>query len=134
MSGKIDREDIRRYSGEILRIMDEKTINSLRDLRNNVGEYSLKKFGRRIVIEPRPSKLDTWAHTISYVINGVGIPIEIRVNLELDYSLITLKTLEVLERYTSFNFVDRFSNVIQSKKIMPGTIEGIRLELKTLSD
>ena len=85
---KINGEDIRRFSKGLLKIMSDRKITSLEDFENNVGEYPTKEVGEKVIIEINPSNENTQAHIISYVIKGLGIPIEIRINFELDYSFI----------------------------------------------
>ena len=130
---KINGEDIRRFSEGLLEMMSNRGIASLKDFEDNVGEYPTREVGERVIIETRPSNENTRAHTISYVIEGLGIPIEIRINPELDYSLIILKKSgELVKGYESFDS-DCFGNSIQSRRMEQGTIEVILSELRNLS-
>ena len=133
MGNTIKKEDIKRFSEGILEIMSDREIDSLENLENNFGEYPTRKFGEKVIIETRPSNANTRAHTISYTLEGLGIPIEIRINPELDYSLIILKKSgELVKGYESFDS-DYFGNSIQSRRMKPGTIEVILSELRNLS-
>ncbi len=84
-----------------------------------------------IQLESRPSTKGSLAITISYIIDGKGIPIEIRLNPEQDYSLFFVKSKEEIESYNP-ELVDPLGNVIQSKKI-GSSFEEMLEELKRLS-
>lgn len=93
MSKKINGEDIRRFSKGILKVMIDRRISSLEDFKENVGRYPIGESGEEVVIEPRPSSQGTLASTISYIVLGLGVLIEVRINQELGYSRITLKKI-----------------------------------------
>ena len=106
------------YLGEIakdmLRVLEEEGIVSINTLEKKLGQSFDAKEGK-IKLESRPSELDTWASTASYVIQGKGIPIEVRMNSRLEYSMVIVKTEKKIEGYNPF-FYDPRGNIIQHKK------------------
>ena len=124
------REAIRKYSKRILNLMDEQGINSGKSLEDRIGIYPMDNKGK-IIIELRPSNSDTVAHTISYIDYNNGIPIELRVNYELGYSTIILKSDYLVEGFELFER-DAFGNFMQYRKIKETEISEIRGELEKL--
>ena len=124
------REDISKYSKRILNLMDEQGINSGKILEDRIGIYLMDNKGK-IIIELRPSNSDTVAHTISYIDYNNGIPIELRVNYELCYSTIILKSDYLAEGFELFER-DAFGNFMQYRKMEKTEISEIRGALEKL--
>jgi hypothetical protein len=82
-------------------------------------------------IRIRPSVSGTKALTISYVQQGLGIPLELKLNLALIYSEVILKMQEVLQGYAPFA-QDVFGNLAQFKLIPTCEFAPIRQELDAL--
>ncbi|MEK6840663.1 MAG: hypothetical protein AABX79_01790 [Nanoarchaeota archaeon] len=134
MTAKISRiitkENLQRYSQEILEILARENICSTSDLEKRLGE-SFSTFNGLIQLESRPSASGSKASVISYIVKGKGIPIEIRLNPEHRYSLFFVKSEEKINDYNP-ELPDPIGNVIQSKKI-ESSFEKMLEELKQLS-
>ena len=72
------------------------------------------------------------AMTISYTIEGIGIPMEIRIKQIEGYSKITLKTNKLLPGYEPFT-KDVCGNIAQDKKINSTDIDFIKKSLKNFA-
>ncbi|MEK6897095.1 MAG: hypothetical protein AABW93_01045 [Nanoarchaeota archaeon] len=126
----ITKKDLQKYSSEILGMIEREKIGSISELEEKIGESFPTPEGL-IQLESRPSTKGSLAITISYIIDGKGIPIEIRLNPEQNYSLFFVKSEEEIESYNP-ELVDPLGNVIQSKKIGSSFEEALE-ELKRLS-
>ena len=113
---KITREVFHESIDKFLSILEEEGIDSLGDVEKAVG----KKFHfsgplqEYIYIEERPSNLDSTAYTLGYTKVGLGIPLELKINTQLDYSQIIVKTFFPLQGYNPF-MRDMYGNVAQSR-------------------
>lgn len=85
-----------------------------------------------VSFEMRPSNYFTTAYTISYIRHGTGIPIEVRVNFDLEYYTIIIKSKEKIKSYIPFS-EDFFGNIIQSKTVPLKDLKYVKKELKNLS-
>ena len=126
----IKREDLRRYSLEVLNMLEREKIDSIAELERRLGESFSTSEGL-IQLESRPSRDSSTALTISYIVKGKGIPIEVRLNPEHHYSLFFVKSEEKIDDYNP-ELLDPLGNVIQSKKI-ESSFEKMLKELKQLS-
>lgn len=126
----IKREDLKRYSLEVLNMLEREKIGSISELEEKMGESFPTPEGI-IQLESRPSESGSIASTISYIIEGKGIPIEIRLNPEHHYSLFIVKAEEELADYNP-EFSDPLGNIIQDKRI-ESSFEKALEELKRLS-
>ena len=124
------KEEISEYSRRILNLMDEQGINSRESFEERIGIYPMND-EERIIIELRPSNSGIVTHTISYIDHKNGIPIELRVNYELGYSTILLKTDHLSDGFELFGD-DAFGNFMQYKKIEETDIPKIRKKLEKL--
>ena len=112
--------------------LEREDISSIGSLFSRLGEsFNIKGEDHIIQIESRPSESGTEAYTISYIIPDGGIPIEIRMNPDFNYSKIIVKTKSRLNDYASF-ISDYFGNIIQNKKMNGCSISGIKRELEKL--
>ncbi len=127
----ITKEDLRRYSSEILKFFEMEKIASFEQLEGKIGT-SFNSLEGRIYLEMRPSKKMSVAYTVSYVIHGKGIPIEIRLNKIYGYSNITIKSEEVMTEYKP-QFSDPLGNIIQDKKF-EFSFDKVLQELKKLTE
>ena len=118
MTGLITKEEIGKYSSQILELFVREKINSIQGLEKRLGK-SFEVQGGIVKLEERPSgsgPIPTGlAHTISYIVEGKGIPIEIRLNLTDNYVFMIVKSSSELEDYSK-DFYDEIGNIIQSKK------------------
>ena len=117
---------MKKYIDIFLEHLDELEIGS----RIDIPEEALKTY---IEADQRPSSLGTTALTYSYIVKGLGIPLEVRINQSLDYSKIIIKTHEQLPGYSPF-VTDPFGNVVQEKDLKLSTKDQVREELERLSE
>ena len=118
MTGLITKEEIGKYSSQILELLERERINSIERLEKRLGE-SFEVQDGIVKLEKRPSGLGPiptgLANTISYIVQGKGIPIEIRLNSKDNYVFMIVKSSSELEDYSK-DFYDEIGNIIQSKK------------------
>ena len=112
-------------------VLDKEKILSLNDLKNNNDKRIEIDEGEFIEISLRPSNHGTQANTLSYIIKGVGIPIEVRINQKLEYEKFIVKSRELMKGYVEFA-KDSFGNLVQDKAIYPPDVNGMRGELRVL--
>jgi len=86
-----------------------------------------------VAFDNRTSNLGTMAYTLSYIRQGAGIPIELKINSVLNYSQVILKSQKSLVGYSAFS-VDPFENIIQNKVLKSSDISLSRNELLALSE
>ena len=128
----ITPEKLGQIARSILDFLKRENINSIESLEKRLGEdFDIKREDHIIQIELRPSKAGTEAYTISYIAPKGGIPIEIRMNTNFNYSKIIVKTESKLNGYTSIIY-DSFGNIIQDKTIKNCSISEIEKELENL--
>ena len=131
----ITHEDLKRYSSEMLDLLEREKIDDIEGLQKRVGESFVASDGI-IQLEARPSGSKIIATdvalTMSYIIEGKGIPLEIRLNHNSAYSRIILKSQDRIEDYSPIGFDSVGSNVIQSK-IGDYSFELIKEELKRVA-
>ena len=115
----ITNEDIRKYSTELLDLLEREGISSIEGLQKRLGESFTVQEGV-VQLEARPggkSLLPTdITHTINYIVQGRGIPIEVRINPRGSYSRITLKSENCMPGYNPFS-KDARGNIIQEKML-----------------
>ena len=113
---KITSTDIGRFAAEFLHVLEREDINSSRVLEEIVQkgkqEFTIN-VQESLVIMLRPSQSMTLACTMSYIVQGVGIPIELRINKELDYTTSIIKSIKITPEYSKFA-EDKFGNIIQN--------------------
>jgi len=131
-TGLITDEEIKEIANRILSFLEKEEINSVESLEKRLGSVFDVEGQRkhRIELESRPSNLKTQAYTLSYVIPGKGIPIEIRMNPTLRYSNMIVKSINKLKEYTGV-LQDPFGNIIQEKAIK-FDFEDVKTELERL--
>ena len=132
---KIDIKDIRIFALGFLKILEKQEVKSASDLEKLLGkqlkvEHQAQDF---VAFDNRPSNLGTMAYTLSYIRQGVGIPIELKINSVLNYSQVILKSQKSLVGYSAFS-VDPFENIIQNKVLKSSDISLSRNELLALSE
>ena len=129
----ITPEKLKQIARSVLDFLKREDINSIESLEKRLGEsFDIKRGDHIIQIESRPSESGGEAYTIIYIIPAGGIPIEIRLNPNLDYSKIIVKTKSGLNDYKPFAS-DYFGNIIQDKIIKGCSISGIKKELEELA-
>ena len=128
----ITQGKLRKIARSILDLLEKEDIDSIGSVFSRVGEsFHIKGEDHIIQIESRPSESGTEACTISYIIPDGGIPLEIRMNSNFNYSKIFVKTESGLDNYIPVTS-DYFGNIIQDKKIGGCSILKIKKELEKL--
>jgi len=129
---EISKEDIGRYAGNLLRVLDKQGIDNVAAVTLRNGQkYMVDKKGSQVIVEARPSMSGTVADTLAYVLTEKHIPIEIRFNEPLGFSSIILKCQDRLSGYTSFAR-DIFENMAQDRVFESCNFELVKEELDRL--
>lgn len=127
----INEREIGRIARKVLDFLSKNKIDSVEKLEPFIG----KSFGgedKKVIAEMRPSELGTSAYSIAYFVYGMGVPLELRSNTRLGYSIITFKGCFQLSDYEVFA-VDTFGNFIQTKGFGSSDLSGVRSELEKLA-
>ena len=131
---KFFKKDIKVISAEFLKLMDKESVFANEDLERMVGkEINGNISGDRLVFDNRPSDLGTMAYTVSYVREGTGIPLELKINPSLDYVRVIVKLQDCIFGYDPFS-ADIFENIIQAKLLKSNDLSLSREELRYLSE
>lgn len=137
---KISRQKLSEVCRIFLEVLDKEGIANLEGLEALAGQATPidGKPQDYLIVEWRPSNLGTRAIDASYVIQhergklGGGIPLSVKVNRELNYSQLIIKTPSELPGYAPF-FQDQFGNLAQARVIRTTDLDKIRKEIKDLS-
>jgi len=114
-----------------LSVLEQEKINFREDLEERLRTSVILNDSTLISIESRPSNNNTFCYTLSYTIEKVGIPIELRINPLLNYTMIILKAQERIDGYEQFA-LDSHSNIVQSKLIKSSDFSVVRKELENI--
>lgn len=131
----ITKDKFNQIASNLLDFLDKESIKDISDLEELIDkEFQINVETKEFIeIALRPSNLGTLAHTISYIWPGAGIPIEARINLDLDYSQIIVKLDKIeLPGYNKCA-TDPFGNTIHYKIIHQASLDAIKSELQNLS-
>ena len=93
--------------------------------------FDYERKGEAISVELRPSNRGTEAYTVTYAKEGVGIPLEVKLNESLGYTMVIVKGGFILPSYEPFAY-DDFGNIAQAKEIRTVNIPQVRAELEEL--
>ncbi len=85
-----------------------------------------------IFVELRLSQKNTSAYTISYIVPGLGIPLEVKVNRTLMWSMLIIKADLAPAGYQTFSS-DSFGNPMHYKQLDSIDISEISRELNVLA-
>ena len=131
---KITKSRLQKIARALLDFLDNNKISSLKDLEQYLGKtFPLSERNRRwIEISLMPSNLGTEAYTISFIWSGIGIPLETRINSELNYAQVIVKAKEIFGDYMPFA-VDKNGNVAQYKYLQSADVYSVKEELRRLS-
>jgi len=133
--GLISREDLGIFSEEFLEVLEREGIDSHGELEKRLGDSfgTVKGF---IQLEARPGgrsiSPSEIVHTISYIIEGLGIPIEVRMSPKSGYSTIIVKSVDYIEDYRPV-FHDGFGNCIQESRF-EFSFDEVKNKLKNLTN
>ncbi len=112
---EITLKDIGKFAAEFLHVLEREDINSSEVLEKRAQrgrQEFMINVQESLVIMLRPSQMVTLACTMSYTVQGVGIPIELRINKQLDYTKSIIKSIKIIPEYSKFA-EDEFGNIIQ---------------------
>ena len=128
----ICKERLEAIIGNFLEIIEKEEINSTADLEKYFGEkLSIENSDEYIEIQQTPSNFGTQAHAASYNCPGKGIPLDIKINKTIGYSVITLKSEDVIPSFLPFT-TDSFGNIAQEKNFRHTDFSKIKDELKEM--
>lgn len=131
---KISLEDLGKIAGNFLYLLEKEGIEKTEDLEKRIGTtVKLEKSNDFVVITTRPSNYQTLASTISYHHPESGIPIELKINKELKYARLFVKSEKKLKDYTFFH-PDYYNNFMQSKIIPSSDFSVVKKELERLKE
>ena len=130
--GLITQGKLKEIAKSVLDFLEKENIDTIGSLFSRLGEsFNIKESDHIIQIESRSSESGSEAYTISYIAPKAGIPIEIRMNPNFNYSKIIVKTKPKLIGYIPI-ISDYFGNFIQHKRIGCCSILEIKKELEKL--
>lgn len=132
---EITKKVIRGAAKRLIKFFDKRKIDSPNKLDALIGKsFPLRdSLQYSIDISLRPSNDRTLAYTISYVSPTLnGIPLEVKINQQLNYSIVIVKMMKNLENYSVFS-IDEFRNLRQCKLIKSCDIIEVSEELRYLS-
>jgi hypothetical protein len=110
MQRRIQLRDLRNYMDKFLQHFDKLELGDKVVLSKEFPETYIE-------VTKRPSVAGTSALTYSLIVEDyLGIPIEVKINLELGYSDIYVKAENILPDYYPF-FIDPFGNYMQVKTL-----------------
>ena len=130
---RITREDLQGIASSVFDFLKVKSLNSQADLRKFIEEHPLygKPTSEGIYIRLRPSNQRTTACVISYFKPVLEIPLEIRLNFPLDYSIVMVKTFFPFSEYEPFSR-DSFGNISQYKRLVLADLSLVQFELEAI--
>jgi hypothetical protein len=111
---------------------DRELVKSIPDLERRVGnEFPGLKEQEFISVTMNPSNFGTRAYTVSYVVQGSGIPVEVKINPHLKYSALIAKAEHLLFGFTQF-MTDPNENKMQHRRLSTLDIGEISDALRSL--
>ena len=129
---KILRETLAQYAKKFLNVLNAEGIRTEDDVQRAIERSFDVAQGEQVWIGLRPSEEFTYAYTLSYIVNRVGIPIELKLNRELGYTKAIVKVQAQLSGYKPF-LEDGFKNIVQQKILRRANVDKIRNELESLA-
>ncbi len=131
---KISLEDLGKIAGNFLYLIEKEGIEKTDDLEKRIGTtIKLEKSEDFVIITTRPSNHNTLAYTIAYHCPSLGIPLELKINKEKEYSQVFIKSGKELKSYKTFHF-DMYDNFMQNKIFQSSDFSMIKKELERLKN
>ena len=128
----ITREKLKEVARNILDFFKKEDINSIGSVFSKLEEsFKIKENNHEIQIKPWSSDPRAGDYAIIYRAPEIEFPIRIRLNQDLNYSKIFVKTESRLDNY-EFVVSDLFGNFLQSKEMKECSISIIKKELEKL--
>src|SRR3990172_5282094 len=112
---KVSFEELQKAAKNVLEICSKERIATASDLEKRMGQ-TISLDPDMMTFEMRPSNYRTQAYTLSYTNPEGGILVEIKLNPDLGYSRIILKSQDPVKGYSPFSH-DRFGNIQQEKML-----------------
>ncbi len=132
----IDYEKLQFSAEKLLEIFERNKISTVSDLEQVLDEKFIVDTHPSdfVMVELRPSNKGTFACTVSYIAPSYGIPIELKINSELNYSQIFIKTKDMVDGYILFEYgaIDEFQNLRQYKRLETTDLTELIKEIKKL--
>jgi len=131
---RINRKTLGKFAERFVEVIDRESISSSEDLDRLLGEKQVvgQDSFDYILVELRSSNCGTKAYSVGYFVPEVGVPIDCRINRELNYSKIIAKFNGTLPSYTPF-FQDEFSNIAQEILLDSSEFSKVKKEIELLS-
>jgi hypothetical protein len=123
---------IQEIGDAVVGFFDKEAVKTAEDLERRVGnEFRGLRENEFILVAMHPSNHCTRACTMSYVVQGSGIPVEVKVNADLRYSALIVKAELPILGFTPFA-VDPNNNCVQHKYMQTVDIGEIREALRSM--
>lgn len=131
---KITKQELGRTINRFLTVLEKEDITVWEDLEDRLDRLFQIDEKRKDIISIRYKQgLDgLYSYAISYVRQGSGTIIEIKIN-QLDYAIIVLKSKDRLEGYSKFG-KDRSNNGIYYKNMKSAELQTVIEKLKEYED
>jgi hypothetical protein len=132
---QITPKELKIIAGNFSDFLRKQRINCTSELEDRMGT-SLQIQGKvndRIMFNTRPSKLGSFAYTISYIRKDEGIPMELKLNPNLNYTYVLIKCNTAIPNYNIFA-TDKFQNLIQNKVLIPCNYFNAKEEIINLAE
>ena len=113
---KVTKQRLGEIAGTLISALKEFKVDTAQDITRLMNVKIIISKREMIIGEERFSNNGTTAQTISYAVDGTGIPLELKINPALNYTKIILKSEEQIPEYSPF-MIDRFGNVMQDLKM-----------------
>ena len=128
---KIPRTKINESAEVLLSVMEREDLYNLEPYGEPIRTFTVEDSPDEFIeAQIRPSNAGTVAYTVSYVVEGVGIPLEVKINSSLGYTKFIVKSSDSFEGYNSF--ASDGDNVAQDKTITSCDPSSIKRELEFL--
>lgn len=130
---KISKQDLELRAHRLLKLLEDEGIDSIEDLEDKVLKNLRVKISltEEISFILSPSNNNTSAYTISYGVDNVGTPLEIKMNSALNYTKIILKSIHHFRGYSPFH-MDLYNNIMQQITIPHTNLSKIKEKIVSL--
>ena len=135
---EITLNDLKRYAGNFLEVLAQERIANVNDLQAKIhsGVRASSLAEEYVVFEIGSSVRGTKAYVLDYAILGVGVPIEGRINTNLDYAEMIVKVQASLVGYEPITPLtvgtDPAGNIRQWKFLQSASVEEVKNELERI--
>lgn len=129
----LSKKDLGKIAADFLEVLARERVGTMEALESRLGtKLSLNNgMSDEIVFGVGNSQNGTNAWYIDYCREGLGLPIEIRLNRTLDYSKFIVKCEQEIKGYSPFA-ADPFGNIVQMKTLRKANMDFAISELSRL--